>query len=122
MQLAHFGIAGFVAVSAPIGGVEQLLVRIGIAFLHQVAGLLPAEDAVGGHAPRGAFQMAAAHQELEKQRRHIEAPARVAVGEDLAEHRRAVLAAGEVLLVGRLVVRVARARASCPRRRPPSSP
>jgi len=48
------------------------------------------------------------HEELEKERGHVELPARVAVGEDFAEHRLVARASREVLLVGRLVVGVAR--------------
>ena len=52
------------------------------------------------------MQVALSHEELEEERGHVESPARVAVGQDSAEHRLVALASGEVLLVGSFVVGV----------------
>src|ERR1022692_2371609 len=101
-------IAGFIAVLLPGGGIQQSLKRVGVAILEEIAGLLPTENAVSRHTPRRALQVAFPHEELQEQRRHVELPAWVAVGEDFAEHRLISLASGEVPLVGRLVVGVAR--------------
>src|SRR5450755_1030862 len=68
------GIAALGAVVIPVGAVEQFLEGVRIAVLQQVAGLLPAKDVVGGHAPGGALVVALAHQEFEEERRHIELP------------------------------------------------
>src|SRR3712207_7304449 len=58
-----FRSARFVAVAAPMRRVEELLEGLSIAFLHQVAGLLPAEDAVRRHPPGRAGEMPLPHQE-----------------------------------------------------------
>ena len=65
--VAALWVSGCFAVVVPFHGVEQFLKGIDVAFLQQVAGSLPAEDVVCGVAPRSAFKVAAAHQELEKQ-------------------------------------------------------
>ena len=61
------GIARLRAVVLPLGGLEQFLERVHVAVLQQVAGLLPAEDIVGRHAPRRAGIGSLAHQKFEEQ-------------------------------------------------------
>src|SRR5258708_1868824 len=62
---AFFVFAG--AVSVPVGGLHQLFEGLGIAFAEQVAGLLPAENVAGRHAPRRAFVVLIAGQEIQEQ-------------------------------------------------------
>ena len=73
------GVAAGSAVFCPLGGLKQFLVTLRVAFLKQIARLLPAKDAVGGHAPRNALITAIAHEELKEQGRHIELPGWLAV-------------------------------------------
>src|ERR1035441_5590303 len=101
------GVAAGHAIVFPGGGFEQLLVTLGVALLEQIAGLLPAEDVIGRHAPRRALVIAVAHQEFEKQRRHIELPCGLAVGQNGAEEATHAGPAQESMLVRRLVVAVA---------------
>src|SRR5579863_8663466 len=94
----------------PVGFVEQLLIGAGIAlFAHEVARALPAEDRVARNPPRRAFEVDLTLEEIQVQRAVIEPPlAALAVGEDLSEDFAGSLDAEEVLLVGRLLVRVGR--------------
>ena len=101
------GVAGFGAVLVPLGFVQQLLERVGVAVGEKVAGFLPAEDVVRGHAPGRAGVVALAHQILEEKRRLVEDPALAAIAEDLAEETLGFGFAEEVLLVGGFVVTVA---------------
>ena len=55
------GIARGHAVVFPFGFFKKLLVGVGVAFLEQVAGPLPTEDVVGGHAPGNAIVISIAH-------------------------------------------------------------
>jgi len=48
------GVAGLGAIVAPIRGGEKLGESFGVAILQEIAGLLPSENIVGRHAPRGA--------------------------------------------------------------------
>src|SRR5690242_13523374 len=73
-------VAGFRAVVLPLGRSHELLETVRVAVLEEIAGLLPAEDVVGWHAPRGAGVLLFAHQEFEKKRRLIELPVLLAVG------------------------------------------
>src|SRR6266852_8267370 len=100
-------IAGLRAVILPLGGIEQLLERIHIPVLQQVAGLLPAEDVIGRHAPRSASIGSLAHQKLKEQLRLIELPASFAIGQNCAEQPPRASPPEEVLLIGCLVVRIA---------------
>src|SRR2546430_840689 len=56
-------------VLAPVGGLDQLLVRLRVAVAHQVARSLPAEDGVARDAPRRALEVDLALQEVEEERR-----------------------------------------------------
>src|SRR5580698_2853511 len=59
--MRHAIVARFVlaaAVFRPVGFVEQLLIRLGVAFFaHQIARPLPAEDGVARNTPRGALKI-----------------------------------------------------------------
>src|SRR5580658_7777586 len=59
------GAAGVLAppVGVPVGGLDEFLVRLHVPVVHQVAGLLPAEQRVGGDAPRGAPEVGLALEE-----------------------------------------------------------
>src|SRR6266849_3839037 len=52
-------------VGVPVGGLDELLVGLHVAVGHQVAGLLPAEQRVGGNPPRGAAEVGLALEEVE---------------------------------------------------------
>src|SRR5882757_10519745 len=67
-------VAGLRAVILPLGGVEQLLERIHVPVLQQIARLLPAEDVIGWHAPRRASIGSLAHQKFEEELRLVELP------------------------------------------------
>ena len=101
-------VAALDAVVRPLGLGDEFLERVVVALLQEVARLLPAEDVVGRAAPRGALEIALAHEELEEERAHVELPALLAVGEDHLEQLVGLAASEEALLVGRLVVGVAR--------------
>src|SRR6266581_7422814 len=101
-------VAAAPAVVLPARGLQQLLEARGIAFLHQVAGALPAEDVVGGVAPRRALEVPLAHQKLQEQRRLVELPPALRVRQERGEEVVGALGAKEMLLVGRLRVAVAR--------------
>src|SRR5208282_2312885 len=79
------GIAGFGAIILPGGGFEQFLERVGVTVLKQVAGLLPAENIVGGHAPGSAGVLLLAHQKFQEKFGLVELPALFAIGKDGAE-------------------------------------
>src|SRR5208337_4905685 len=101
------GIARLGPVLLPLGFAHQLVEGVSVAVLQQVAGLLPPEQVEGWHAPCRAGIVALAHEEFQKQRRLVEYPPRLAVRQDGAEQPPSARASQEVLLVGRLVVRVA---------------
>ena len=71
------GIAALSAVGAPIGRLEQFLIRAAVALLQQVARALPAEDVVRRVAPGRALEVPIPFEELQEQRRLIEHPAAV---------------------------------------------
>src|ERR1700733_16134502 len=79
------GIATLRPVVAPISGVNQLAIGIGIAVLQQITGFLPAENVECGRTPGGALVVALAYQKFEEQWRHVELPFLPAVGKDGAE-------------------------------------
>src|SRR5271169_3445594 len=101
------GIAAFSAVTVPIGFANQFRERVGIAVLQQVAGLLPAENIVGGHAPGRAFVIALAHEKFHEQRAEVETPFFAAIAQNLAEQLARFFSAEEMFLVGSFVVGVA---------------
>src|SRR5215471_10254499 len=103
-----FRIAGFCSVLAPLGCGHQFFESVSVTILKQIAGLLPAKDVVGGHAPWRTRIVALAHQEFEEQRRHIESPLGIAVRQNGAEKSSRSSASKEVLLVRRFIVRVSR--------------
>src|SRR5713226_7417764 len=96
-----FRIAGFRAVALPLGGVEQFLERIHVPVLQQIAGLLPAEDVIGWHAPRSASISSLAHQKLEEQLRLVELPTRLAIRQNGPEQAPCASPPEEMLLVRR---------------------
>src|SRR6185312_4310248 len=102
------GIPALRAIVRPFGRFHQFFERIGVAVLQQIARLLPAEDAVGWHSPWSALEFAPAHQEFHIHRRGVELPALFAVGENGAEEAAGAGAPEKVLLVGSLLVGVAR--------------
>ncbi len=106
--VAAFGVAGFVAVARPVGRLDQLLERLAVAFLQEVAGPLPAEDVVGGVAPRRAFVVHAALEEFDEVGREVELPGFFAVFEDFAEELFRLFAFQKVLLIRGFLVGVAR--------------
>ena len=61
------GVAGGVAVVVPVGLVDELFEGVGVTVLEEVAGFLPAEDVVGGHAPGCAFVFTIAHEVFEEE-------------------------------------------------------
>src|SRR5262245_6444735 len=74
------------AVLRPVGGLDELLVRLRVAVGHQVARPLPAEHRVARDAPRRAVEVGLALEEVEEQGRVVQPPALApAVGERLAE-------------------------------------
>ncbi len=94
-------------VGVPVGRLDELLVRLHVPVVHQVAGLLPAEQRVGRNAPRGAAEIGLALEEVQEQRRVVQPPLLPpAVAERLAEQFPRFLHAEEMLLVGRLLVGV----------------
>jgi hypothetical protein len=97
--IAALRIAAGVAVVVPARVVDQVQEGCLVAVLEQVARALPAEDAEGGIAPGRAVVVARAGQELEEERRLIEAPALRAVLEQLPEQVLGTLARQETLLI-----------------------
>ena len=96
-------------VAVPVGGLDQLLVGRDVAVRHQVAGTLPAEDRVAGDPPCGALEVDLPLQEVEEERRVVEPPPfAAAVGEGVAEDLVRLLHLQPVVLVGCLLVGVAR--------------
>jgi hypothetical protein len=101
------GVVALVAVVVPVGELEIFLEGLHVAVLEEVAGLLPAEDVVGGAAPGGALEVEVALEELEEEGREVELPGFLGVLEDLLEELLAVVAVQEVVLVRRFFVDVA---------------
>src|SRR5262249_19129164 len=88
-------------VGIPVCGLHQFVERPGVAFAQQVAGLLPAENVAGRHAPRRAVIGLVAGEEIEEQVRVDEIPLfALAHAEDLAEKLLGLAPAKEMLLVG----------------------
>src|SRR6202000_1630236 len=58
----------------PLGGLQQLLPGLGVAVVEQVAGLLPALEAVQRDAPRRALEVGLALEEVQVQLGVVEAP------------------------------------------------
>src|SRR5262245_51752441 len=59
----------------PLGGLDQLAVAAGVAVRHQVAGALPAERREARDGPGRAVELGLALQEIQEERRVVEAPA-----------------------------------------------
>lgn len=78
-----------------------------VAILEEIAGLLPAEDIVGGISPRGAVVIHVPLEELEEIRGEIEFPGLLSVPEDLLKKFFRAVATEEMLLVGGFLVAVA---------------
>src|SRR6516225_2301602 len=96
------------AVGVPVRGFHQFVERLGVAFAQQVAGLLPAENVAGGHAPRRAVIGLVAGEEIEEQVRVDEIPLfALAHAEDLAEELLGLPPAEKVLLIGRALIGIA---------------
>src|SRR5271156_7233307 len=103
---ALFILAG--AVGIPVGGFHQFGVGLGIAFAEQVAGLLPAENVAGRHAPRRAMEFLIAGEEIEEHAGMRQVPVlALAQREHLAEQFLGVAAIEKVLLIGRPLIGVA---------------
>src|SRR5690349_7200353 len=96
-------VAGLGAVALPLGGFQQLLKGIGVSVLQQVAGFLPAKNVERGHAPGSAGVIALAHQEFQEQRRLVDNPIWLAVGQNGAEQTTSAGTPQEMVLVRRLV-------------------
>src|SRR5207247_512561 len=91
----------------PVGRLDQLAVRLRVTVRHQVARPLPAEERVARNPPRRALEVDLALEEVEEQRRVVEPPLLpLPVGERGREELARLAHAGEMLLVGRLLVRV----------------
>src|SRR3984957_10412643 len=97
-----FWIARLGAVILPLRLFNQLLEGGSVAILQQIAGLLPAKDVISRVAPGRALVVPLAHQELEKQWRHVELPVLLPIGEDRAEEPAGAGAAEEMFLIGSL--------------------
>src|SRR5262249_15775901 len=96
------------AVGVPVGGFHQLREGLGVAFAEQIAGLLPAEDVAGRHAPRRAVILLIAGQEVEEKARVHELPAfALAEREDLAKQLLGRAPVEEMLLIGRALIGIA---------------
>ncbi len=63
-----FGVATGAAIIWPVSGFHQLFKGSGVAFIHQIAGLLPAKEVVSGAPPGSAFQVPGPLQKLNKER------------------------------------------------------
>src|SRR5690349_20479098 len=97
------------AVAVPVGLLHELAEGLGVAFAEQVAGLLPAEDIAGRHAPGGAHIFLIAGEKIEEQRRVRQQPfLALTAPEDLAEQLLGVAAIEEVVLIGSPLIGVAR--------------
>src|SRR5204862_1390280 len=93
------------AVLRPVGRLDQLAVRLRVAVRHQVAGPLPPEERVARDPPRRALEVDPALEKVEEERRVVEPPPLpAAVGKRRREELAGLPDAGEVLLVGRLLV------------------
>src|SRR4029453_17574341 len=100
-------VAAPLPVALPARALEQLLEAPGVALLQEAAGALPAENVEGRGPPGRALVVPLPHEELEEQRRLVEAPPPLRVRQDAPEEVVRPLLAEEVLLVGRLGVAVA---------------
>src|SRR5580698_4886812 len=97
------------AVGFPVRGVHQFLEGLGIAFAEQIAGLLPAEDVARRHAPRGAFIVLVAREEIQEQAGMHEIPLlALAEREYVAEQLLGLGAVEEMLLIRGALIGVAR--------------
>src|SRR5262249_47457470 len=63
------------AVLRPVGRLDQLAIRLRVAVRHEVARTLPAEHGVRRNPPRRALEVDLPLEEVEKERRVVEAPA-----------------------------------------------
>src|SRR2546425_2240963 len=95
-------------VVVPVRVLDELLERRGVAVLEEVTRLLPAEDVVGGVAPRRALVVHLAHEEVQKERRLVEPPAALGLVQDAREQFPRPLPLEEVLLIGRFLVTIPR--------------
>src|SRR5574338_438542 len=95
------------AVVLPVGSLHQLAERFHITVLQKIAGSLPSEYVIRGISPRRALIFTPAHQEIQKERRLIEAPAPLAIAEDLRKQLFCPAALEKVLLIRSLLIAVA---------------
>src|SRR5256885_3081259 len=109
--MGHAIVTPFVApapVAAPVGGVDELPVRRGVSVGHEIARALPSEHRVARDAPRRALEVDLAFEEVEEQRRVVEAPGLApSAPERVVEETPRLLDAEEVVLIRCLLVRVA---------------
>ena len=103
------GIAALHAVAFPSGVFHEFLEGVVVPLLQQVARLLPSEDVEGGTAPRSALKVALTHEELKKERAHVELPALLAIGKNHLKELIGLAATKKTILIGGLVVGVSRA-------------
>src|SRR3990172_3738510 len=78
-------VAALPPVVFPARRLQELLEALGVPFLQQVAGALPAEHVEGWVPPGRALVVALPHEELEEERRLVEPPAALGVREDPGE-------------------------------------
>ena len=100
-------VATLLAVVLPARVLHQVLEALGVAFLQEVAGALPAEHVEGRIAPGRALVVVLTHQESQEQRRLVEPPAPLRIREHRDEEVVRPALPQEVLLVGGLPVAVA---------------
>src|SRR3954464_4201141 len=103
---ALFILAG--AVGIPVGGLHQLLEGFRVAFAEQIAGFLPAKNVARRHAPRGAFVILVAGEEVEEQAGMHEIPLlALSQRKHVAEQLFGLGAVEKVLLVRRTFIGIA---------------
>src|SRR5580693_7857691 len=91
----------------PVRGLQEFPPGLRVAVVEQVAGLLPAFEAVQRDPPRRALEVGLALEEVQVQLRVVEAPLlAAALREGLAEQLTRLRDPQEPVLVGRLAVRV----------------
>src|ERR1700722_871616 len=91
----------------PIGRLDQLFVGGGIAIRHQVTRTLPAKQRIARYPPGSAVEFGFAFEKVEEQGTVIQTPLLAAPARKrLAEQLASLAYAEEVLLIGRLLIRI----------------
>src|SRR6476660_5418793 len=91
----------------PCRRVHEIAEALGIAFLQEITGPLPAEHVIRGVSPRRAVIFAASHQEVQEERGLIELPRALRTRENLGKQLFRPGPLEEMLLVRRFLVAVA---------------